>query len=234
MARLSNPPPPAPEEEDDTAMPDVEQHSAATTTAAAPPSVPEAEPVIPGPRAQRLLDLYARSLSHTMGKLSWDNFAACYPTFARRNEPVLKQIQQQMVIKLKEKCEAEFESIVKTRNVVRKLNELEQIAADAKARRQDSSPSAAPPQPPHTLPPQTILAAHLQPAITASQTHLNARLESMQAQNALLADQVKGQRAEIDALLSQAEAAVRDVRGANAALGPLVDELAKESRAANV
>lgn len=74
----------------------------------------------------------------------------------------------------------------------------------------------------------------MQPAITASQTHLNARLESMQAQNALLADQVKQQRAEIDALLSQAEAAVRDVRGANAALGLLVDELAKESRAANV
>lgn len=116
MARLSNPPPPAPEEEDDTAMPDVQHHSSTTATtttaaAAAAASIPEAEPepeAIPGPRAQRLLDLYARSLSHTMGKLSWDNFAACYPTFARRNEPVLKQIQQQMVMKLKEKCEVRF------------------------------------------------------------------------------------------------------------------------------
>lgn len=153
MARLSNPPPPAPpsEDEDDAAMPDA---------AAAPPTTTEPA-VIPGPRAQRLLDLYARSLSHTMGKLSWGNFAACYPTFARRNEPVLKQIQQQMVTKLQAKCEvrtyppsssqanqgnewqAEFETIIKTRNVVPRLNELEQIAADAHARRQADAP------PPH-------------------------------------------------------------------------------------
>lgn len=65
-------------------------------------------PVVPGPRASRLQELYAQSLKRTLGKLKWDNFAACYPTVASRAEPVLKQVQAQMVEKLGEKCEVRF------------------------------------------------------------------------------------------------------------------------------
>lgn len=63
------------------------------------------QPVVPGPRAIRLQELYAQSLKRTLGKLKWDNFAACYPTVASKAEPVLKQVQAQMVEKLGEKCE---------------------------------------------------------------------------------------------------------------------------------
>lgn len=66
---------------------------------------PQQQPVVPGPRASRLQELYAQSLKRTLGKLKWDNFAACYPTVASRAEPVLKQVQAQMVEKLGEKCE---------------------------------------------------------------------------------------------------------------------------------
>lgn len=66
------------------------------------------QPVVPGPRASRLQELYAQSLKRTLGKLKWDNFAACYPTVASRAEPVLKQVQAQMVEKLGEKCEVRF------------------------------------------------------------------------------------------------------------------------------
>lgn len=69
---------------------------------------PPQQPVIPGPRASRLQELYAQSLKRTLGKLKWDNFAACYPTVASRAEPVLKQVQAQMVEKLGEKCEVRF------------------------------------------------------------------------------------------------------------------------------
>lgn len=62
-------------------------------------------PVVPGPRAIRFQELYAQSLKRTLGKLKWDNFAACYPTVAKKAEPVLKQVQTQMAEKLADKCE---------------------------------------------------------------------------------------------------------------------------------
>lgn len=61
--------------------------------------------ITPGPRAQRLQDLYGKSLERTLSKLSWENFAACYPTIAKKSEGTLKQVQEQMVAKLQEKCE---------------------------------------------------------------------------------------------------------------------------------
>lgn len=70
------------------------------------PPLPERHTAVtPGPRAARLQQLYAQSLRHTLSKLGWDNFAGCYPTVARRAEPVLRQVQAQMVDKLGDKCE---------------------------------------------------------------------------------------------------------------------------------
>ena len=72
---------------------------------ASPPLPEKHVAATPGPRATRLRDLYAQALEHTLGKLAWDNFAACYPTVAGRAEGVLRQVQGQMVGKLGEKCE---------------------------------------------------------------------------------------------------------------------------------
>jgi kinetochore protein NNF1 len=97
-------------------------HDAETTTAAAaaaapenpqephpePPPPPPPPHILPGPRAARLQELYAQSLRRTLAKLKWENFAACYPTVASRAEPVLRQVQAQMVEKLGEKCEVRF------------------------------------------------------------------------------------------------------------------------------
>jgi kinetochore protein NNF1 len=102
---------------------------------ASPPLPEKHVAATPGPRATRLRDLYAQALEHTLGKLAWDNFAACYPTIGSRAEGVLRQVQAQMVGKLGEKCEKEFDSIVASRQVVSKLNELEALIADAQQRR---------------------------------------------------------------------------------------------------
>lgn len=83
---------------------------------------------------------------------------------------------------------------------------------------------------PHTLPPATILAAHMHPALARHQSQLHARLETTQAQNELLVDVVRRQRAEVDELLARLEDAAEDVRGANAALADIVGELADETR----
>ncbi|KAM0482254.1 hypothetical protein ACHAPX_002770 [Trichoderma viride] len=200
----------------------------APTSAPQPP--PPAPPVVPGPRATRFQELYAQSLKRTLAKLKWDNFAACYPTVASKAEPVLKQVQTQMAEKLAEKCEREFESILIARQVVPKLNDLEGLVADATHRRISSAPDAPPPTPPHLLPAKDILSAHLAPSLASHQSLLNAKLQTAQSHNAILYEQIRSQRAEIEALLDSLEAAVGDVRSANAALVPVVDQLAAEAR----
>ncbi|KAM5351308.1 hypothetical protein ACJ41O_004031 [Fusarium nematophilum] len=187
---------------------------------ASPPLPQRHTAVSPGPRAARLQELYARSLKKTLGKIGWENVAGCYPTVAKRAEGVLRQVQGQMVEKLGEKCEV----------LVPKLNDLESLISDASHRRAEAGSPTTKPTPPHLLPPSTILAAHLSPSLTAHQSQLNARLQTTQSQNALLHDEVRRQREEIRALLDALEAVVADVRGANDALRPVVDELAAETR----
>ncbi|KHN99612.1 Nnf1 [Metarhizium album ARSEF 1941] len=190
----------------------------------------QAEAARPGPRALRLHQVYAASLARTLDSLSYENMAPCYPTIARRASPVLRRLQAQMVERLREKCEREFGAILGARDVVRRVNELEALAADAEARRGPHG-AAAPPTPPHLLPPGEVLAAHLAPRLAEQRGLLNARLQTTQAQNALLADHVRAQRGEIDALLERLAPAVDDVRSANGVLGPLVGDLAAEARA---
>ncbi|KAG6032623.1 hypothetical protein E4U19_007346 [Claviceps sp. Clav32 group G5] len=209
-----------------------------------PKPEPESQSPPPGPRAQRLHQIHAASLGRTLDKLAYENLAPCFPTIARRAEPILRQVQSQMVQKLREKSEAEFEAILRARGVVGKLNELEGVVAaaaeeQARVRAEDKRTGEGEGEgegeddriPPHLLPPQDILAAHLSPRLAAHQSLLNARLQTTQAQNALLADHVRQQRQEMDELLGQLDRAVEDVRGANAVLGAVADELAAEARA---
>lgn len=86
---------------------------------------------------------------------------------------------------------------------------------------------------PHLLPARDIVSAHLAPALASHQSVLNARLQTTQSHNAILYEQIQGQRAEIELLLESLEAAVGDVRGANAALAPVVEQLAREAREAD-
>ncbi|KAK2592895.1 hypothetical protein QQS21_009390 [Conoideocrella luteorostrata] len=202
--------------------------SASTATATAP-----------GPRATRLQEIYSESLTRTLNKLSYENIAPCYPTISRRAEPVLRQVQSQMVQKLREKSEKEFQGILEARGVVDKLNALEGVIGQAQLRMEkeeeknkqkgDKNEEVVS-APPHLLPPQDILKAHLAPHLASQQSLLNARLQTTQAQNALLADHIRQQRQELDELLDALEHAVEDVRGANAVLGGVADELAVEAR----
>ncbi|MCQ6512902.1 PMF1/NNF1 family protein, partial [Vibrio parahaemolyticus] len=91
--------------------------------------------------------------------------------------------------------------------VVAKLNELENLVGDAEKRREEAQAAGITekPTPPHTLPPQAILAAHLHPALARHHAQLRAQLAATQSQNALLVDEVRRQRAEADALLARLE-----------------------------
>lgn len=101
-------------------------------TTAAPP------PPVPGVRAERLQSIYADALGGTLRKLSWANFAGCYPTVAKRADRVLRKLQEQMTQQLQDLCEKKFDEIVKSRQVVAKLNELEALVGEAERAREEA------------------------------------------------------------------------------------------------
>ncbi|GKT53834.1 spindle pole protein [Colletotrichum tofieldiae] len=196
---------------------------------ASPPLPQKHTPVTPGPRATRFTQLYDIALQRTLQKVSYDNFASCFPTIAAHAPNTLRNVQNQMVDYLEERCNKDFQSILVDRDVIRKLNDFESLVSDAERRRQESGDSGEEPTTPLT--PDEVLAAHLAPRLASQQSHLNARLQNTQASNESLFAAVQSQRAEIDALLAQLESHVADIDGANAMLVDVAPELAAEARA---
>ncbi|KAL2164222.1 hypothetical protein VTH06DRAFT_3438 [Thermothelomyces fergusii] len=189
-------------------------------------------PPVPGPRAARLQALFAAAAKHTLDKINKDNFGACFPTISQKAPGTLEFVQRQMVERLGSLWHKEFETIMANRQVVERLNELEALVSDAARRRREAEDPNKPPVAPHTLPAETVLSAHLRPHLASQRARIGAALRDTQAANARLWDEVRAQRAEMEALVAAVEKALRDLDGANELLGGLADELAAETRAA--
>ncbi|KAB5570660.1 Nnf1-domain-containing protein [Coniochaeta sp. 2T2.1] len=196
------------------------------------PALPPAPvPLTPGPRASRLQEVYADRLRATLAKVSYANFASCYPTIAANKPALLKSIQAQMVSILQDRCMREFGQILAARETVRKLNELEALVGRAGRKRGEGEiDGREAPVPPHTLPPATIQAAHLAPYLASQQGQLNARLQNTQAENAALFAEIKAQREEAGRLLGLVERVLADVDGASALLDGVVEDVVREGR----
>ena len=80
-----------------------------------PPLPPKPIPQTPGPRAQRLQELYSHALSHTFRKISFENFSACYPTIASQAPGTLHSVHRQMIDRLSQLCNNEFSLIMENR-----------------------------------------------------------------------------------------------------------------------
>ena len=86
----------------------------------------------------------------------------------------------------------------------------------------------------HLLPADDILAAHLAPHLASQQSQLNARLQTTQAHNSRLFDEIQAQRREIELLLGGVEKVLADMDGASQLLDAVADEVALESRSIEV
>lgn len=206
--------------------------------------------ITPGARAQRLLKLFDSALTHTLSKISLDNFAACYPTIAAQAPHVLQSIQRGLIDRMGQLCQDEFGRTLERYEVIAKLNELESLVGDAAQRRKTTTASGGAssrkgkgregdeekevsnkPTPPHMLPAEAVLAAHLAPHLASQQSQLNARLQNTQAANVGLWEEIAAQRAEIEGLLGALEATLKDVDGAADLMDAVpAEDLAKESR----
>lgn len=102
------------------------------------PSPPPAPPIAetPGPRASKLQTLFSNALTHTLKTCSYANFSACFPTPAKHVPESLQALWKQMNTRTEDFASREFEAIVRERDVVRNLNELDRLVAEARRRKE--------------------------------------------------------------------------------------------------
>jgi hypothetical protein len=104
-AMSAEPPAQPPNDPSSQQQPSQPQHASSETQPPASPPLPQRHtPLTPGPRASMFQDMLNSTLSHTLGKVNYDNFAACYPTIATRAPSTLKAVQKQMVERLGTLC----------------------------------------------------------------------------------------------------------------------------------
>ncbi|KAJ5054620.1 uncharacterized protein L3040_000887 [Drepanopeziza brunnea f. sp. 'multigermtubi'] len=219
----------------------------AEAEAPASPSPPPAPPIAqtPGPRAKKFIEVYELALSRTLASVSYASFAACFPSIAAQAPAALKGMHGSMVGRLEAFARDEFETILAERNVVERLNLLEDLIAEGRRRKargeqEEEEEGRAGGEAgrvrerviPHTLPAASLLRSHTTPLHQSQQSHLNAKLQTTESQNATLIEEVRRQRAEIEELLKLGEILVGDLEGAGGRLGERGEELARTGREA--
>ncbi|MCJ1310872.1 hypothetical protein MMC25_004540 [Agyrium rufum] len=188
----------------------------------------------PGPLATRLRDLYSNALTHTLRTCSYANFSSCFPTPARQKPDVLRSVWQQVVARIEERGNVEFEGILQERDVVAGLNRLERVLNMGRGRKEKAMEGRRKSEisgkvwedkvPPHMLPPESIYLAHLAPYLRGVQGDLETKVQATEEENRNLESEIQTQREEIEAILSGLEDVVRDLEGANQVLDARVED----------
>lgn len=121
------------------------------------PSPVQASPVqappvqqTPGPRAAALQKLYSDAISHTLRTCSYSNFASSFPTPASHAPDAMKRLHSDFVEKLHRSCKLNFDQILRDRQVVASLNDLDRLVDDARRRKAaaEQATNRQPVQPP--------------------------------------------------------------------------------------
>ena len=109
----------------------------ATRSPSPAPAPPTAS--TPGPRAAALQKLYSDAIAHILTKgCSQANFTACFPTIAAQVPQSLTALHADFTEKLHQSMERNFEDILQSRDVIKGLNELDELVEDARKRKQEA------------------------------------------------------------------------------------------------
>ncbi|KAG5437059.1 hypothetical protein PCANB_001180 [Pneumocystis canis] len=139
-----------------------------------------------GLRAQRLEDLLGKSLSQTIKACSYKQIAKCFPTLAKNSPEVLKNVHEQVISFLQSSCEE--------RDVIPRLNELDNLIVNAKSRQERGDPSTILPT---LLSPEHIVNSYLYPLKMKELSVLKNQLENIQTKNMNFYKKIASQRDEI-------------------------------------
>jgi kinetochore protein NNF1 len=93
---------------------------------------------LPSRRAATLTDAFSRALEATSNKLSYENFATCFPTPAQYKPDTLQKFHGDFVGRWGERCKSQFDAILADREVVKGLNALDGLVGDANERKRSA------------------------------------------------------------------------------------------------
>ena len=179
---------------------------------------------MPGVRATALQKIFTTALASTLKANSYANFSACFPTPAQHCPAALEGVWKQLNTKLEEGCTREFEAILRERNVVEGLGDIdfEQFGSNADVFKHPKPWERALEQlangemPPKDKPQPTaeeLYTAHLMPYLQRATQMLESRLQFSQQENQALMEKITAQRAEIERLVGGIEGVIRDLEG---------------------
>lgn len=134
-----------------------------------------------GPRATKLDEILALSLKQTMRACSYEKLVSCFPTLAQKDPETLKHAQEQVNDFLATACQSEFHKILGERETVMRLNELDNLIADAKRRKDSGAPPIR--ETLSDIAPDIILRAHLMPLKREELKQLNMKTLAIQKEN---------------------------------------------------
>ncbi|KAF8471811.1 Nnf1-domain-containing protein [Kalaharituber pfeilii] len=197
----------------------------ALSAAAAPPPGPEPAPATPGLRATAFREVLSRALHHTLKGLTDPHFLSCFPTPAAHpaHRATLLDVHRQLITQYDALATASFENVLERFETVTKLNELDRLIEEAKARKakaeaeaekeKKGGPSNEKEVIPSTLPPLSILSLHLAPHLLKAQTALLEKLDVVQKENEVLVKKLEEQREEVLMLEGKLRKVVEEVEG---------------------
>lgn len=166
-----------------------------------------------GLRASKLREAMTRALANTQKKWSYDRVASCFPAVVESNPDSFKHAHAQVEEFLRKAVMEEYENILISRDVVRKLNDLDGIIAEAQHREQVKKRARNAYVP--NLEPQQAMRAALLPVKQRELERLQQELAALERENAELTrditldeDKMKIQKDSIDQTIAELEASV--------------------------
>jgi kinetochore protein NNF1 len=113
------------------------------------PSPPPQAPIAstPGIRAAGFIDIYNKTLNNTLSAISYSTFSECFPLIAAQAPGALKAMHESVVSRLGGFAREEFEVILRERDVVTRLNELDERIGEGKRRKARAVEGEGPPVP---------------------------------------------------------------------------------------
>ncbi|ORY03626.1 hypothetical protein K493DRAFT_404935 [Basidiobolus meristosporus CBS 931.73] len=165
-----------------------------------------------GPRMTKLRVLLEKALSKTLKNCSYDKVAQCFSQLAQDSPEALQSAVDQVVDFLKTRINEEFETIVEKRDLINKLNSLDELIASAKKMNQKEAVSLQRPAPEIAILSKTVVSKReemerLKAQLLEVQQENSGLMEDLKAKNKAMESnkkEVMGMLQEIDQAMSLA------------------------------
>ncbi|KAF9921283.1 hypothetical protein FBU30_008714 [Linnemannia zychae] len=148
-----------------------------------------------GPRMTRLRGILTKSLQETLKACNYNAIQECFPILTSSNPEELRQAHEKVCQFLQVEVENEFGQIIEERNVIFKLNGLDRLIADAKAKGITAGSRTM-----LDLSPDSVVRARTVPTKEAEIERLKAELERVRQDNRRLGSALTHSKAEQTAI----------------------------------